>query len=230
MEGETITKDGLLSGIDALLKDRLTAPEPKIPDGPNAQLAQWASDQAGKVTDSLIRLEGDSVRVVDASDIAFEHAEAQLSQAILGPVERTLNPMVPGINIGTVATGGLTGLLIGELVDGLVPASGSGVMGGQGANIVAKAVAIFALTSFKQPLLSKQAAGFAGGILALQVAADVLPIDEWIQKAVSQVRSLTGGASGNVVTQANRVVRSYEAAQPPQVRGPAGHDILENVL
>lgn len=109
-----------------------------------------------------------------------------MAQGLLAPIEKAI-PKIGGVELGSIGIGGITGLILGEVIDGFVPPDdeeGNTNM----ANILAKSAGAFIVATQGKRLMSPTAANFAAGILVIQVLRDVLPLDQWIDKLVGWVR------------------------------------------
>lgn len=132
-------------------------------------------------------------------------AQARLEQTagmgqLLSPIERAINPLVPNLPVGSLAVGAITGLVLGEVIDGFVSTqTESGDI--NFANLIIKGVAAIGLVTVGNQLMSKQATLAGAAILTAQILADVLPLDEWIARIRGvfqgkQTRTPTAEAAG----------------------------------
>lgn len=116
---------------------------------------------------------------------------------LLGVVETPVNSFWPTLPLGSIAVGVVTGLLLGELIDGFLPPRGiPTVLEPLGplnmANVAVKGIAVVGLGMYGGMLMSRTGALIAGGLLIAQLLADVLPLDQWIRNVVNFFRQLFG--------------------------------------
>jgi hypothetical protein len=219
---ETLTLEELTGGIDTAIKGALEThltPPAQVPEVPTPEADQVISmGQDGEY------------ELVSRADVALQQWSAEMHQGALAPIERPLNALTPNVPAGSVLIGGSIGLLGGELIDGFVsPSNDAG--GVNMANVAVKAGAAFFLGAFGNRLLTKQGVLAGVVVLGLQVASDVLPLNEWIAAIVSRVNSIGGGEGA--LQQAQEVAvarqRKLNAAQPGPV-GPVSSERSQDVL
>ena len=185
-EATTVTMESLLDGfgsrLDAALETHLSREDgPELPQPGDDQVVTMGQDG--------------SYELADRSEIALEQIEAEMRQAITAPIESSFNGFVTGLPIGSIGVGGTTGLVVGEVVDGLVSvhkldANGALVLNADGnpelnfANPIVKGVLAVGLSQFGGQVMSKQATLFAVGVLGVQILTDLLPIDGLVDRIV----------------------------------------------
>lgn len=155
-------------------------------DDPNAtkpltmtDLAQMAVD--GKVIDS----DGKPV-----SNITADFSAMNPIANVVGQLDRA----VAGIPIGSALVGGFGGILTAEVIDGFMPST-DGKPSAAGALI--KLGAAWGTMQYLQGPIGRTGAIIWSATLVYTVARDYIPLDRWIQTAVSKIRGLQGTAMGN---------------------------------
>ncbi len=202
---KTLTLDQLLDGIgqrlDTVLARRLESWQPSLP-GPDPQPSPGPSVQAAM---------GQALSPADGS-AAEEQYMAQMGlRQLTGPVERPLNGLLPNFQLGSVVIGGATGLIAGELVDGIVAPGQPGASISWG-NLALKGATALGLAYYGKNIMSQRAAQFAAGVLVLQMVADVVPLDQWIQQFKDWLKKTFGKAEQSALRQAEAVAqRAWEA-------------------
>ena len=133
---------------------------------------------------------------------------AEMHASYTGLLEKPLDSLVPKVPLGAIVVGGGLGLIVGDLIDGFVPATnldGSVNFG----NVATKGVVAYIAATMGGKIVSKQAGLAIAVVLGAQVLADVLPIDEW----AARLRGVFGGASSgqgrgySAVRQAESIAR-----------------------
>ena len=196
------TMDSLLEGVEEILNRRLpTTTDVVIPQHQEVIQApewltpfnKWASGlpQAPTHTEIIEVHQDNSYSLLPRAEV--DRIVNMQRAGILSPIEGALNPLVPRVPLGSIAVGSTFGLIIGEIVDGLVPGTtGEGNMNVM--NIFAKTLAAGGVFYFGGQLFSRQAALFAVGVLGAQVLADILPLDTIVDTVVGW---FSGAESGN---------------------------------
>ena len=168
----------------------------------------------------------------NAFDMLTSHeAQARLEQKasmtqLLSPIERAINPLVPNLPLGSLAVGAITGLILGELVDGFV-STDSPTGGTNFANLAVKGGVAIALVTVGSQLMSKQAAMAGAAILTAQILADVLPLDQWI----ARIRGVFNASQSPTAAAAERWLGDVRSRQPDPISGGiTGHDIIADIF
>lgn len=113
------------------------------------------------------------------SEVSEELAIAEMGQGILVQLEKPFNNLVPNVKMGSIVLGGVGGLLVGEVLDGFItPRTDEDKT--NPTNVIAKVAVAVGFASFGNKIATQQAANAAAVVLVTQVAADILPIDKWI--------------------------------------------------
>ena len=116
---------------------------------------------------------------------------------------------IGGLNIpfGSVFIGAIPGVIVAELIDGVVsPRTSSG--GLNWINPVAKGVAAWAGAQYGRKLMGRDGSMFFAGTLGLSILTQVLPINQWVAQMVGALRP--GAAS--VVSQAEAHMYQFQAS------------------
>ena len=103
-------------------------------------------------------------------------------------------PTIGRVPVLGIAVGGLVGMTLGQLIDGLFPPTTSGDLGFSVTNVGLKVGAMVALGAFGPgSFIGSVGTTVAIGLLGVQLLSDILPFDEWIQKVVNFFKGLLGG-------------------------------------
>ncbi len=168
--------------------------EENKPETP-AAFAAMAQELEDAAEGSLFERDAEgSIHSTDLQQLIARHETAGMEQSITSAVERPLNGIIPNVKLGSIVIGGTIGLITGELVDGFAPTENPDEIPVK--NVAIKGGAMVGLAFYGTKFLSREARNSALTVLGLQVAADVLPLDDWIQKIVDKVRGVTGAATG----------------------------------
>lgn len=138
-------------------------------------------------------------------------------RGMLGNIVGTLDT-VGGLDIpfGSVLVGAIPAVVVGELVDGFVPPkTATGAINWM--NVGVKIAAAIGGVQVGRQFMGPRATTFFTGVLALQMASAVLPIDQWIANLIGMFRRAPG-----VVQQAQSVAaRAWHAQSfaPSSERG-----------
>ncbi len=127
-----------------------------------------------------------------AVQVADDIRMAELGATAIGAFATNIDQAAPlNIPAGSILVGGLSGIVAGEVIDGLVAPKGAD--GGVSANnILVKLGAIAVITTQGKKLMGQKSANFAVAALGVQVVSDFLPIDQWVDKIVGFVGKATG--------------------------------------
>lgn len=231
--GTSIT-DSILAAFETKYGDGLKAPTALVKqDDPNPKpaaaptyldpaakaLAEWLPTQHipdGSLIDMNQDRPGEFSMVTPLQII--ERAQAvEMGASFTGVIENPLNRVIPNVRLGEIAVGGFSGLLIGELIDGLVT--------DRNTNVVIKSVTAVALASMRAVVVSKGAMTFAAGVLLVQVLSDVLPIDRWIMRVIGTFRGTTATSAMRQLTPGHQAIQR----QSPTLVSPEA-DILREAL
>ena len=187
---DRISLADLIKGVEGTVRttvrEEIKAVTSAKPEAPTALmgLAEIAGSllsdpaRAGKVI--TVNQDG-TFAVEEKAKLSPEVFEA--GAAILAAVERPLAgiKILPGINFGAIVVGGVSGVVISEVINGLEPR-----MKADGkvntTNIAYKVGATAALAYFGKRVMSPEARNVAVAIMAAQILVDVLPLDGWINK------------------------------------------------
>ena len=234
MGAEVITKEALLGDIESLFAKHLppavvepaaemAQDDPKPAPGWSADLLKFAQELPGKPKETTVieMLPEGGYRLMDRGDIVRETIAADMRQGILGPIEAAVNPVFPAIPLGSIAVGGLVGLIAGEVIDGVVsPTTDEG--GVNPANIGVKVVVAGGLWFVGRRAMSKQAVLFGITVLGIQVLADMLPLDRVVNWFVDLFNR-----NGTVDTSNRRIITGTPLNQLDS--GPSG-DQIEDIF
>ena len=106
----------------------------------------------------------------------------------------TGGPTIGRVPVLGIAVGGLVGMTVGHLIDGLFPPTSSGSLGFSVTNVGLKVGAMVALGAWGPgSFIGTVGTTVAIGLLGIQLLSDILPFDQWIQKIVSFFKGLLGG-------------------------------------
>lgn len=108
---------------------------------------------------------------------------------VLGKTAAQVDKVLWNIPIGSVALGLVPGAIVGDLVDGFVPPSGSGALAGQVPNAIARGIgAAFVMSNGVKRVIGPTASVVAAATLLTPIAARVLPLDRIVSNIVGFVR------------------------------------------
>ena len=125
---------------------------------------------------------------------------------VLGKTAAQVDKALWNIPIGSVALGLIPGAIVGDLVDGFVPPSGTGALGGQVPNAIARGIgAAFVMSKGVKQVIGPTAAVVAAATLLTPVAARVLPLDRIVGNIVGLVRPRAARAGQSIMEQANAI-------------------------
>ena len=160
-------------------------------------------------------------------EIAAENLKAEMKATNFGSIAADLDGAF-GQNVpwGSVLVGAVPGVFVGEVIDGLVsPLNDLGET--NYTNVVVKVAVAVAGASFGKQLIGNRAAMFFAGSLLVQVLADLLPLDTWVDKIVGMLSPAPAAqAKTDVVRQAEAILRAQAARHEagPAV-GPANQEV-----
>lgn len=91
--------------------------------------------------------------------------------------------------VGSIVFGAIPGAVVGEVIDGLVPVR---TAGGEInlVNVLVKGAAAWGGVKYGRKIVGAHAAGFFAGAIGLQVAAELLPLDRWVDALVGKLGGL----------------------------------------
>lgn len=202
--------------------------EHQYPDAATLGLATWADAQDNALKPDSVLVQQDGKWITATPDSIYDGIhDARMERGLLGAIETPINRATRQFNVdvGSVLVGGVSGLVLGEVIDGFVsPQSDTG--GVNFANVLAKGIGIAGFTMFGKQLMSP--AGVAAGvtILSLQVLADILPLDRLVGNIVGFFQGIGGG--NMALRQANEIIRR-PMSQGPGIVSP-GSDVLGATL
>ena len=120
------------------------------------------------------------------TDKTQAHLEQSKALSVTGIVGQ-LDSMAFGIPLGSVLLGAVPGVIVGEVIDGLVdPKTKEG--GVNWVNLLLKVILAVLAMQFLSGFLGKTPALFFAGALLIQILRQLLPIDDWVRS----LRGLTG--------------------------------------
>ena len=164
---------------------------------------------------------------VDRAVVAQEIQAAEMSAGILSTIERPLNSVLPGVPVGSIVVGGGAGLIVGEVIDGVInPRTSDG--GINFANIAVKGAAAFAFAQFGSQALSRQGATAAVIVLGVQIIADVLPLDRAVNWIVDKLGGLAVFNGSQTTPQRQLTDGGHQVADHSQTElvGRESNDVL----
>ena len=141
----------------------------------------------------------------DGSYELLQAGAAMGAGGLLGVIERPINSLWPAIPLGSIAVGAVSGMFLGELIDGFLPPRTSADKI-DWTNVAVKAGTAVALALYGNRLMSGTATFVAVGLLASQVLADTLPLDAWIKSVVDWFKNLFGKNGTTTAAQRMREV------------------------
>lgn len=160
---------------------------PLEPVSPLVQLSQVLGLKASPKSGDVIVI-GDDGKVEVKSQIGSLLEKAlgtsiSLGAPITAPIEGAI-PDLLGLPLGAIFVGGFTGLIVGDLIDTFQPPK---TAAGQlnYINLVVKGGAIWVLAMYGHQAMSGPAVMFAGGILLLQMIADIFPLSRWLSSLIN---------------------------------------------
>ena len=125
-------------------------------------IAKWAS--APKPGEAILFRKDGSYQLVPATAVMAQGG-------LLAAIENPLNSFYPTIPVGSITVGAITGLVVGEVIDGLfAPKTTAGKT--NLANVAVKAGGVIALATWGPKLMGRSGNLIAIGILGAQVIAD----------------------------------------------------------
>lgn len=187
-----------------ILKSLANRPEPEI-----ATAGQVLPADLGASVEWLNRVDGEwRESSLEAAQVEIETAEA--GAAILAPLTKPLNNILPGFKVGSAVLGGGIGLITGELIDGVAPPrDASGNINVK--NILLRVGVGAGLIQFGGKVMTRDTRNAVLIVLVTQTLADFLPIDEWVAKLRGWLR--LGGAGGSgAAAQARAVAATRQQA------------------
>ena len=229
------SQQGIIDGVLAALESRfgpvVAQVEQESADPIMASLRQHIEAHGVPESGELLRREENgSWARASLSDHVEQQVEARMAMGgLLTAVETPLNGVFPGINVpfGSILVGGTTGIVLGELIDGLVaPLNDAGNV--NPANVAVKIGVMVGVGALGKHLMTKTGVIVAVGVLGAQLFADILPLDKVVDWFKGLLPSKNGAAQGNVLSQADRVVHNYQVRQPPPIV-PASADVLSGI-
>lgn len=172
-----------------------------------AELAQYVATRLprGLAPDTVLASAPDgSYAVRSRAEIAGEEQVAELHAAALGGLANQLdNAIGTGVPWGSVLVGAVPGLIVGEVIDGIwSPVNDDGNR--NLANIGVKVAVAAAGAKWGGQLVGRTASKFFAGALILQIVADILPIDDWVESLLNLFKR---NGSGSAVQEQNLAQR-----------------------
>ena len=154
-------------------------------------IEEWAAKMENVPSQfyGMVQVKGGKLAIAEIEDKPDEEEKAEDEVETVemggftGVIERPINSLIPNVQLGSLAVGGFTGLLVSELVDGFVPAG----TGGQYGSSLAKALAAILVKQSGKALVSQSSANVAATVMLVQVLAEILPIDQWVAQITSRV-------------------------------------------
>lgn len=222
-------QDSLLAGFKDILDGYSTKPDST--SGGSSELAlNWGQTiglSSQPTPEQVIKVATDGTpHLLSSADYWKEHQSIQMRQGLLSPIERTLNPLIPSLPLGSIAVGGIVGIVLDELIDGFFPpltSTGSINM----VNVAIKGGAAFLLTMLAKPLMSTQAIIIASGVLGLRVLGAILPLDKLVDWLLGLFGKTRQGAYDAVREAGSIAARAWNQS-PPIAHGE--HDLLAHTF
>lgn len=180
----------------------------------------------------VIQLKQDgSVELISNDELERRLQQAEMNQVsaagFIGNLDGATSaiPIVGKIPFGSILFGAVPGALVSEVVDGLMaPRNADGSLNFM--NLGAKVLIAGVGATFGRRFIGNKAAGFFAAGLLIFVAADFLPVDQWVARLVS---SLGGTASASQAQPSASAPASQGADhQPLATSGGEALDVLRN--
>ncbi|NIV33251.1 MAG: hypothetical protein GWN58_28540 [Anaerolineae bacterium] len=123
----------------------------------------------------------------------FLQDQGQLKQGQGGLLSGVADIEIMGVNVGEGLIGGAVAIFGAELLDGFFNQQGT-----QNTRAMLKLAAAWGLLNvdFITDNIGRKPAEFGAAFLAFSAARDVLPIDDWITRALRSVRGIAGMSQG----------------------------------
>lgn len=209
----------LLDSFEARYGDRLPKQTaqleqtaPPASEDPMDVLARWAEEQQDAPTVVMRQRDG-KWSATDPLDVVAGVRDAQMEQSLTAAIEKPLNGLVSGIDLGSIAVGGGAGLVLAEIIDGFLPIRPNAT-DDLFKNVAVKGLAAYGIHQYGSRAMSRSAQRAAITVLLLQAASDATPLNVWISKGLHKL------APGTFPAPMEQEMRQITGGNPPMFNQP----------